>query len=116
MKRILFLFVVFPVLLSSCAPVVSTVSDEIRLNSWSARLKNGSSVALSFTGDNADFIISHSDKSRCSELKGLCVIDGDELMIYNSSDGEPYIFEYTLNDNKLVLKYDGGKLSLTKDN
>ena len=112
----MFISVVSSVILSSCAPVVSNVSDEIRLNSWSAELKNGSAVTLSFAGDDADFKISGSDKERCSELKGLCVIDSDELMIYNNSDGEPYIFKYTLKDGSLVLKYDGGKMKLTKNN
>ena len=76
MKIIRFLAVLTLVFtLCSCTRAIKNSSDEIRLNSWSARLYGKSVASLEFSGDEASFII--LDKNNKTELKisGTAFID-----------------------------------------
>ncbi len=113
MKIIRFLAVLALVFtLCSCTRAIKNSSDEIRLNSWSARLYGKSVASLKFSGDEASFII--LDKNNKTELKisGTAFIDKNRIMIFEKDSKENYIFGYKLKDNILSLRYDGGKINL----
>lgn len=116
MKIKLVIPIILIFIMTSCAPVITGTADEIRINDWSATLKNGSVVTLSFDEDYAEFKINSTDKDAEADIKGLGVIDNRQILIYNQSEIEPYYFKYSLNNNKLTLKYNGGKVVLTRDN
>ncbi len=97
------------VMLSGCTPTARDSSGEIKQNSWKAELRNGDSVSLSFSSDFADLKISGKSKA---EIKGLCVIDKESMIIYGD---EPYAFSYTLRGDSLILRTDDGKLKLLKN-
>ena len=115
MRKIKFLAVLSLIfIMTSCSGAVENAADEIRLNEWSARLKCGYDVKLSFKDDNAEFKILSKNKNSDIRLNGLCFIDRCRIMIFDSSDKDSYVFLYKLSDNKLSLKYDGGKIVLTR--
>ncbi len=99
---------------TSCGAVVVNEADEIRLNSWSARLKSGSRVTLSFDGDRADFTVKSDDRDARLRLSGLCFFDSEKFALYDEKDKSEYIFRYRLRDNKLTLLYDEGKITLKR--
>lgn len=100
--------------MSSCTQVIFNNSDEIRLNSWSAAQKGGNYVSLKFVEDNAEFKILSENKKPKLTIKGLCLIDKNNIMIFDNSDKQSYTFSYTLKDNKLKLRYDNGELTLKR--
>ena len=116
MKLKLIILFIIVILLTSCTQVIVDEADEIRLNKWSAELENSSTVTLDFDDDIARFKIKSKDKEANSIIKGLYAIDDKNIMIYNQDENEPYFFGYKINNNKLVLKYDGGSLALTRRN
>ena len=107
--------VIIVVFTAACSPVVSNTADEIRYNSWSASLRSGSKVSLTFSGDNAVFEVKSSDKGARVKLSGLCVMDSENLAIIDSDDNDMYKFTYSLSRNKLRLKYNGATLNLTRN-
>lgn len=96
-------------LLTSCTRILSNPSDEIKLNNWKAELKNGYTVTLDFVGDNADLELNGDIKT---SIKGLCVIDSEEMIIYGA---EPYVFRYALSGDSLKLIRGKGKVTLLKN-
>lgn len=115
MKFKLIIPILIMVIMTSCTRVIVDTEDEIRMNKWSASLKNGSSITLVFEDDIAEFKIYSKDKGAQADLKGLCVIDDKKILIYNQNEGEPYFFDYKVKNNELILRYDGGKLVLNRD-
>ncbi len=101
-------------IMTSCAGTVENAADEIRLNDWSARLNSGYDAQLRFKDDNAEFKILSKNKKSDVRLSGICFIDRSRIIIFDSSDKDSYVFEYKLIDNKLRLRYDGGKIVLTR--
>ena len=116
MKIKLLIPIIIAVIMSSCTQVVIDSADEIRMNTWSTKLQNGSVVSLRFKEDIACFKINSSDKDACACIKGLGVIDDSKIMIYNKSDNEPYFFNYKIKKNTLVLSYENGSLTLSRKN
>ena len=102
--------------LTSCTQLVTNTADETRMNTWKAELQNGSIVTLSFENDTAQFRVEDEDGDVLTRIKGLCFFDNKSMLIYNKSESEPYIFEYKIKNNKLVLSYGGGRLVLTREN
>ncbi|MCH5303322.1 MAG: hypothetical protein J1E41_00540 [Ruminococcus sp.] len=100
--------------MSSCTQVVKNTADEIRLNTWSARLKSESMVTLKFKEDIASFKVTSSDKKPDLKLSGLCIIDSKNIMIFDDSDNQNYVFSYKLKENKLILGYNSVKLTLKR--
>ena len=76
---------------------------------------NGTVVTLSFKNDTAEFCAKSKDSDAQTTIKGICFFDEKSMLIYNKNDSEPYIFEYEIKNNKLILKYGGGKLVLTRE-
>ena len=113
MKIKLFIPIVIILLLTSCTQVIVDRADEIRMNKWTAQQENGNMISLSFRDDVAEFNVKNNNK-KILNLKGLCVIDDKRMLIYNQSEEEPYFFDYKINNNKLILKYDKGKIELTR--
>lgn len=116
MKTKLIILLFTALLLTSCTRVTLDKADEIRMNTWSAELENGSVVTLSFQDDNAEFKINGKDKDARADLKGLCVIDDKKILIYNQSESESYFFDYKIKNNTLILNYNGGSMILTRQN
>ncbi len=116
MRLKLFIPIIIMFFLTSCTQVIVNTTDEIRLNNWSAKPENGSTVTLSFNDDTAEFRIKSTDPDARAKISGLCFIDDKRIFIYNQIENEPYIFEYKLKDNQLIMKYNGGKLVLTRNN
>ena len=114
MKIKLIIPIIIMLFMTACSQVITDIPDEIRLNSWSTKLENESVVSLSFEGDNAKFTVKSSDKDASVSIEGLCSFDNKNLMIYNKKDAQPYFFKYKLNNDKLVLKYDGGAIRLSR--
>ena len=115
--RILKFFTAFIliIIMSSCTQIIKNTADEIRLNKWKAKLKSGSIVTLKFKEDSADFNISSKDKKSDVKLCGLCVIDSENIMIFDDNDNQNYVFSYKVKDNKLVLNYDEGEMVLKRE-
>lgn len=116
MKFKLIIPILIMIFLCSCARVIDDAVDEIRMNRWSAKLQNGSVASLSFNDDYASFKIQSKDKAACAAIKGLGIIDDKTIFIYNLSDNEPYYFDYIIKNNTLIIKYNGGKLTLYHKN
>ena len=116
MRLKLFIPIIIMFFLTSCTQVIMNTADEIRQNNWSAKPENGSVITLRFNDDNAEFRINSKDPDVCAEIKGLCFIDDKRIYIYNQIENEPYIFEYKLKNNQLILKFIGGKLVLIRNN
>lgn len=116
MKLKLIIPIIIAIIMSSCTQVVIDSADEVRLNSWVAKLKNGSSVSLNFIDDIATLNIKNPDKNACVSIKGLGVIDDKRILIHNKSESESYIFNYTIKNNHLILKYNHGSISLSRKN
>ena len=113
MKKKLIIPIIIMIILSSCTQVVVNTADEIRMNKWSGKTENGNVFTLSFKNDKAEFKVQNNNKLNLI-LKGLCAIDNKRIMIYNQSENEPYFFEYTINNNNLILKYDNGIIKLRR--
>ena len=116
MKIKLIIPLIIMALLCSCTQVVTDKADEVRLNNWSAALGNENRVSLSFDGDTAEFKVQSDDSDAAVTLKGVGVVDNNNILIYNQSESEPYFFTYKIKNNTLILGYDGGRLTLTRDN
>ena len=116
MKTKLIIPIVIMFFLTSCAQVVVNTADEIRLNRWSASLQNGSTVKLNFKNDTAEFCVKSKDNDAQITINGLCFFDKQSMLIYDKKENEPYIFEYKIKNNKLILKHSGGRLVLTREN
>lgn len=113
MRKILIICVAgFVILLSSCSEVVSTPEDEVRLNRWRARLKNGSTLSLCFKDDVGTLKI--EGKKLKTKLSGLSFVDNDSIIITDSELNRTFLFKYRLKNNKMSLKYSGGKIFLKK--
>lgn len=112
--KIMILSVLCAVVMTSCTQTVSNTADEIRMNKWSAKLKSGSSVSLSIDDDLGTFQVKSKDKDARVKLSGLCVIDSESIVIIDSKDKQSYKFGYKLHNNKLKLKYGGGKITLKR--
>lgn len=105
--------IILIVLLCSCSRVQANKADEIRAHKWSAQLKS-KSVELSFHGDEATFTTSSNGTAPNASIKGLCVIDDRDIFISDSESEQSYRFSYTLKNNRLILRFDGGELTLLR--
>ncbi len=114
--RLIPVMLVLAALFSSCTTVITNTADEIRSGRWEAKLSGGSSVSLSFSGDDGVFEISSDDEYACLKISGLCVMDTDGMILCDSADSEIYKFGYKLKNNRLRLTYDGSSITLTRKN
>lgn len=112
--KILIIAVFCVALMTACTQTINNTADEIRLNKWSTGLKSGSVVSLKINDDFATFRVKSKDKYARVKLSGLCVIDSDSIVIIDSKDKHSYKFGYKLHNNKLKLKYGGGKITLKR--
>ena len=115
MKIKLIIPIIIAVIMTSCTQIVIDSADEIRMNTWSTKLQNGSAVSLRFKQDTACFKIISSDKDACACIKGLGLIDDSKIMIYNKSDNEPYLFNYIIKNNTLKLTYNKDSILLLRE-
>ena len=106
--------IIIMLFMTSCARTAADTADEIRLNSWSAALQNGSVVTLSFKNDTAELTVKSMDINARASIKGLCFFDKKSMLIYDKKECEPYIFNYRINNNTLILNYSGGRMILTR--
>lgn len=99
--------------LSGCGkPVINSESDEIRLYSWEYMGEQGIRSELKFTEDCAALTIDN-DNEHC-KISGLCVIEGNYLVIIDNSLHKEYLFEYILSGTELTLVKGGEKVSFIK--
>ena len=112
--KMLIIFVLCAALMTSCTQTVSNTADEIRMNKWSTWLESGSSVSLTVNDDFGTFQVKSKDKDARVKLSGLCIIDSDSIVIIDSKDKQSYKFGYKLHNNRLKLKYGGGKITLKR--
>jgi len=114
MKLKLIIPVIIMTIFTSCTQVVLSAADEVRLNTWTTELDNGYSVKLSFDEDTAIFKMKNTEADEATVIKGLCVFDEMRFLIYNQNENEPYVFDYKIKNNTLILKYEENSLVLTR--
>lgn len=118
MKKDFLLFVMiveilFMFILCGCSETVSSYSDELSLNNWSATLDNKAKVSLEFEDDDAVFEIVLSDKQKVV-ISGLCEIDQSRFVIHDRATKTPYAFSYIVHFDRVEIVYDENTVSLYK--
>lgn len=101
-------------MLSACVPSVSTPKDEIRLYSWDAEFENEKSASLTFDDTNA--YLNVTCEAFDLNIGGLCVLTDGSLSICDDATLASYTFSYVLYGDRVELSFDGGTISLFKDN
>ncbi len=99
--------------LCACTDVVNNSADELRLNSWSAQLDNGSVILLSFSEDYATFKLANSEEETCV-IDGLCEISDTAFVIHDKSTSTSFAFSYIVHFDSVEIYYEGNSVSLYK--
>lgn len=115
MKRfaVILCIITFPFLLSSCKSVKVTSADELVQGVWQITNPSGVSASLSFDIDlnKADFKITDQDGEEYV-ISGIFAVDKNNLYITSEKLCKTYKFGYKAFNDRLVLEYNGEKLTL----
>lgn len=99
--------------LSACgAQVLNSTADEIRANSWEYNGEQGLYSKLEFDENLAVLTISNNDEY--CEIKGLSVIDDDNLIIIDNSLKKEFLFNYEITGTTLTLERSGTVIEFLK--
>lgn len=115
MRRILLVIpLLLCVLLSSCVPAAETPADELRQFSWSVEAEDGKTASLRFEDTTATLTVESADLKL--KISGLCVLTDERMMICDRATSVNYTFAYVLHGDSVELSYNGGTISLDKNN
>lgn len=113
MKKFVALICVFLCfLLCSCTIATTGYSDELTLNSWSAKLDGGAEINLEFKDENASLTLkSGNDKTKIS---GKYLADDKSFVIFMPEISQNYTFAYVPKGNKLDITYNNSTITFNK--
>ena len=115
LKTALMLLFIISVCLSlcSCKRVIRSPADELTMSSWSADMKNGNRLSLSFDADEAVFTAENPDFTLV--ISGYCLTDDEGFVICDEQTQLNYSFTYILHGDSIELSRDGSTVILDKD-
>ena len=112
-KTVAALLISFFFLFCGCTQTTSGRIDELRKHTWTAQFEGGATVSLTFSDDEASFVLENAGE--LAEISGKCLIDGDQFVIFVPALGQNYGFEYVPQGNSLELSYGGNTVVLNRE-
>lgn len=113
MKKLVAAVLPLAVILCACNGSPSGNAAELTGRCWSAKLDGGGEARLFFDGDRASLSMKNGDESVV--IGGEYLADGSELVIFDTSVGQNYRFEYVPRGEALDLSYNSQTIEMTAD-
>ncbi len=111
-KLFAFVLIISCLALCSCTTDTSGESYELTSEKWYGKLKGGAEVSLEFSENAANLKLKSGNDEIA--IKGYYAIDDNSFMIFNDEFKQSYSFGYTVNGNKLNLKYCQNEIEIEK--